>query len=53
MWNVSVWPSTAITWPVTIMAADEARKRHVSDLPGFHETLDRLTLDILSLNEIE
>ena len=30
MWKVSVWPSTAIAWPLTIRAASDARKRHVS-----------------------
>ena len=30
MWNVSVLPSTAITWPLTIEACAEARNAHMS-----------------------
>ena len=30
MWKVSVWPSTAMAWPLTILAAGEARNRHIS-----------------------
>src|SRR4051794_18633387 len=30
MWNVSVLPSTAITWPLTMEARDEARNAHMS-----------------------
>lgn len=35
MWKVSAWPSTAMAWPVIMLAAGEARKRHIAAIsPG-------------------
>src|SRR4029079_6412964 len=40
MWKVSERPSTAMAWPVTIFAAGEARKRHISAISsGFTKRL--------------
>jgi hypothetical protein len=30
VWKVSVWPSTAMAWPDTILPAGDARNRHMS-----------------------
>src|SRR5947207_678040 len=45
MWNVSVLPSTAITWPLTIEARGEARNAHMS---AISEGLTKRGIDWLS-----